>query len=197
MENTCTKAVLSMAIWVDVIIYVMCKRYGLPSCSHVVWIHTRESARKLQCKDPVGLLCTGRPQTGAQQTRHLNYWAADRRIQHNWCSMSIRHKREEVEQKQEEVEQYHQLKRKTGKLWQCKKMIVIPIIIGALGTIDKDFRTWISQQCSFYMYTISFILFILFTYLSIYLFTFQYISIWRSSNSVCLLFYLYFTWSEV
>ena len=157
----------------------------------------RESARKLQCKDPVGLLCIGRPQTGAQLTRHLNYWPADRRIQHNWSSMSIRHKREEIEQKQEEVEQYHQLKRKTGRLWQRKKMIVIPIIIGALGTIDKYFRTWISQQYFFYMYTISFILFILFTYLSIYLFTFQYIGILRSCNSVCLLFYLYFTWSEV
>ena len=115
----------------------------------------------------------------------------------NITDVACRHKRKEVEQKQEEVEQYHQLKRKTGRLWQCKKMIVIPITIGTLGTIDKDFRTWISQQCYFYMYTISFILFILFTYLSIYLFTFQYIGIWRSCNSVYLLFSLYFTWSEV
>ena len=49
------------------------------------------------------------------------------------------------EKKQEKVERFHKLKREIGKLWQYKKVVVIPIIIGALGTIGKDFRTWIRK----------------------------------------------------
>ena len=46
---------------------------------------------------------------------------------------------------QEKVERYHELKREIGRLWQCKKVLVIPMIIGALGTIGKGFRTWIRK----------------------------------------------------
>ena len=46
------------------------------------------------------------------------------------------------------VERFDSLKREREKerererIWQCKKVVAIPIIIGALGTIGKAFRTW-------------------------------------------------------
>ena len=46
---------------------------------------------------------------------------------------------------QEKVKQYHKLKIEIKRLWQCKKVVVIPIIIEALGTISKGFRTWIRK----------------------------------------------------
>ena len=54
------------------------------------------------------------------------------------CSFDTRLK----EKEQEKVERYHEWKREIGRFWQCKKVVVIPIIIGLLGTIGKSFRTW-------------------------------------------------------
>ena len=48
------------------------------------------------------------------------------------------------ENEQEEVEQYHELKR-DREISTMQKMVVIPIIIRALGTIGKCFRTWIRK----------------------------------------------------
>ena len=45
------------------------------------------------------------------------------------------------EKKQEKVEQYQELKW-SGDFGNAEKVAVIPIIIGALGTINWDFWTW-------------------------------------------------------
>ena len=50
------------------------------------------------------------------------------------------------EKEQEKVERYHKLMREKGRLLAIKKVVVIPIIIGALGTIGKGFRTWIRKM---------------------------------------------------
>ena len=57
------------------------------------------------------------------------------------CPFDTRVKEEE----QEKVEPYHKSKREMGKLWQYKKVVVIPINNGALGRIGKGFRTWIRK----------------------------------------------------
>ena len=92
----------------------------------------------------MGLLCTDWPQTGAQQTRHLNCCQADGRMQHNWCSMFIQHRNEGERARKGRMIPWIE-EREIGRLWQCKRVIVITIITGALGTISKGFRTWIRK----------------------------------------------------
>ena len=40
-----------------------------------------------------------------------------------------------LDKKQEKIEKYSLLKGKIARLWQMKKVVVIPIVVGALGTI--------------------------------------------------------------
>ena len=44
-----------------------------------------------------------------------------------------------LEKEQEKVEKYQELKREIGKIWSCR--IVVPIVIGALGTFSKNLKT--------------------------------------------------------
>ena len=39
------------------------------------------------------------------------------------------------------MEKYQELKREIGKIWSCRKVIVVPIVIGALGTFSKNLKT--------------------------------------------------------
>ena len=43
----------------------------------------------------------------------------------------------------EKIEKYSLLKDKTARLWQMKKVVVIPIVVGALGTITTKFKNYI------------------------------------------------------
>ena len=43
----------------------------------------------------------------------------------------------------EKIEKYNLLKDKTARLWQMKKVVVIPIVVGALGTITTKFKDYI------------------------------------------------------
>ena len=43
----------------------------------------------------------------------------------------------------EKMEKYCLLKDKTARLWQMKKVVVIPIVVGALGTITTKFKNYI------------------------------------------------------
>ena len=43
----------------------------------------------------------------------------------------------------EKMEKYSLLKDKTARLWQMKKVVVIPIVVGALGTITTKFKNYI------------------------------------------------------
>ena len=47
------------------------------------------------------------------------------------------------EKEQGKIERYHGFNREIGRFRQCKKVVVISIITGPLGTIGKGFRTWI------------------------------------------------------
>ena len=46
-----------------------------------------------------------------------------------------------LEKEQEKMEKYQELKREIGKIWSCRKVIVLPIVIGALETFSKNLKT--------------------------------------------------------
>ena len=49
------------------------------------------------------------------------------------------------DKEQEKIEKYSLLKDKTARLWQMKKVVVIPIPGGALGTITTKFEKYIES----------------------------------------------------
>ena len=50
-----------------------------------------------------------------------------------------------LDKKQEKIEKYSLLKGKIARLWQMKKVVVIPIVVGALGTITTKFEKYIES----------------------------------------------------
>ena len=49
-----------------------------------------------------------------------------------------------VEEK-EKVEKYQDLKREIGRLWRMRKVQVVPVVIGALGSVTEGFDKWIEK----------------------------------------------------
>ena len=49
------------------------------------------------------------------------------------------------EKEQEKIEKYQDLKREISRIWKMKKVEVIPVIIGALGTITKKMKGWLEK----------------------------------------------------
>ena len=49
------------------------------------------------------------------------------------------------DKKREKIEKYSLLKDKIGRLWQMKKVVVIPIVVGALGTITTKLEKYIES----------------------------------------------------
>ena len=45
----------------------------------------------------------------------------------------------------EKVEKYQNLKIELKRLWSLKKSEVIPVVVGALGCVSKDFKGWIEK----------------------------------------------------
>ena len=41
------------------------------------------------------------------------------------------------------MENYHDLKIEIKRIWNCRSVKIIPIIIGALGTISRGFEKWL------------------------------------------------------
>ena len=52
------------------------------------------------------------------------------------------------EKEKEKIERYNDLKWELMRIWNCSKVKVIPIIIGALGTVSKSFKGWLSTISS-------------------------------------------------
>ena len=46
---------------------------------------------------------------------------------------------------QEEVEKYQELRWEISRMWNMKKVTVIPMVIGALGTVSKRIQSWIKK----------------------------------------------------
>ena len=47
-----------------------------------------------------------------------------------------------AEKERKKVDQYHELKYEWKRIWSCGEMTVILALIGALGTISKEFHNW-------------------------------------------------------
>ena len=45
----------------------------------------------------------------------------------------------------EKIERYQDLKWELKRIWNCRKVKVVPIVIGAFGTISTGFESWLSQ----------------------------------------------------
>ena len=43
------------------------------------------------------------------------------------------------DKEREKVERYQDLKRELKRIWQRQELVIIPIIIGTLGTVSKNF----------------------------------------------------------
>ena len=57
------------------------------------------------------------------------------------CPFDTRVKTKELEK----VERYQDLKREIGRIWECRNVCVVPIVIGALGTLSKNFSSWAAK----------------------------------------------------
>ena len=44
----------------------------------------------------------------------------------------------------EKIDKYQDLKRELTRIWKCAEVLVVPVIIGALGTLPKGIRTWLN-----------------------------------------------------
>ena len=44
----------------------------------------------------------------------------------------------------EKIDKYQDLKREITRIWKCAEVVVVPIIIGALGTLPKGLRKWLN-----------------------------------------------------
>ena len=49
------------------------------------------------------------------------------------------------DKERENIEKYSLLKDEVARLWQMKKVVVIPIVAGALGTITTKFEKYIEN----------------------------------------------------
>ena len=49
------------------------------------------------------------------------------------------------EKEREKVEKYQELRREIGRLWQLKNVKVVPVVIGALGSVTKEFDNWMEK----------------------------------------------------
>ena len=48
----------------------------------------------------------------------------------------------------EKIENYKDLKRELKRIWKLRKVTVVPIIIGALGTVSNDIKKWLTVLVS-------------------------------------------------
>ena len=49
------------------------------------------------------------------------------------------------EKEREKVQKYQELHREIGRLWQLKNVKVVPVVVGALGGVTKDFDNWMEK----------------------------------------------------
>ena len=49
------------------------------------------------------------------------------------------------EKELEKIEKHQELRREISRLWQLKKVQVVPVVIGALGSVTKDFHKWMEM----------------------------------------------------
>ena len=48
-----------------------------------------------------------------------------------------------IDREEEKKGKYEDLRREVAKLWRVRKVVIIPIVIGALGTLSRNFKTYV------------------------------------------------------
>ena len=51
------------------------------------------------------------------------------------------------EKEQNKIEIYGDLRNEIKRIWKCREVVIVPVIIGALGIISKKFEKWVENQC--------------------------------------------------
>ena len=46
---------------------------------------------------------------------------------------------------EEKLSNYNELKYELARIWSMKKVTIVPIVIGALGTVTEKIESWIKQ----------------------------------------------------
>ena len=46
----------------------------------------------------------------------------------------------------EKVEKYQNLKKEIGRIWQMRSVNVVPVMIGALGSVTTKFEKWLENK---------------------------------------------------
>ena len=46
---------------------------------------------------------------------------------------------------EEKASNYEELKYELARIWSMKKVIIVPIVIGALGTVTEKIDSWLEQ----------------------------------------------------
>ena len=104
------------------------------------------------------------PEGVVETSRHKVLWdfkvQTDKRVEHNRPDLVIYDKEEQackiidvacpfdtrVKKKAlEKVERYEDLKREVRRIWKCKEVEVVPVIIGALGTVHQSMKGWLRR----------------------------------------------------
>ena len=49
------------------------------------------------------------------------------------------------EKEKEKVEKYQDLKREVRRLWKLKNVEIVPVVIGALGSVSAEFDRWMGK----------------------------------------------------
>ena len=57
------------------------------------------------------------------------------------CPLDFRIKDKE----KEKIDIYQDLKYEIKRLWKCRKVEVIPVVIGALGTVHSNLEAWLEK----------------------------------------------------
>ena len=50
-----------------------------------------------------------------------------------------------VKEEKEKIENYHDLKRELKRIWKLRRVTVVPVRVGALGTVSKDTEKWLAE----------------------------------------------------
>ena len=45
----------------------------------------------------------------------------------------------------EKIDKYQDLKREVQRLWKCREVKIVPVVIGALGTLPNDMWKWLTE----------------------------------------------------
>ena len=50
------------------------------------------------------------------------------------------------EKKIDKVDKYQDMKREIGRIWQMRSVNVVPVMIGALGSVTRKFEKWLENK---------------------------------------------------